>query len=129
MRHGRLIITPDGTVKEEEDLRKMQLAGFVSMIHRLFLLGKICLQSSRKARQKPNITADIRKTGNQYLEFSEQNSPYLGNPATLLDTTECQNFPSLEQANGKHTTRDDTDLGPYACRPDSSPIRGYLLSG
>ena len=44
-----------------------------------------------------------------FLEFSQQNRPCLGCPATS-DTRDRRNFPALELANGTYTTRDDTDL-------------------
>ena len=44
-----------------------------------------------------------------FLEFSQQNPPCLGCPATS-DLRDRRNFPTLELANGTYTTRDDTDL-------------------
>ena len=45
-----------------------------------------------------------------FLEFFKQNPPSLGSPATSIDMMERQNFPALEQAIGKYTTHNDTDL-------------------
>ena len=74
------------------------------------LFAKLQKKPDKKTEVKRSIMADMRKLGNLYLEFSQQNPQTLGSAATSLDMLERRNFPTLEKAITTYTTRDDTDL-------------------
>ena len=73
------------------------------------LFANLQKKPDKKTEVKRSIMADMRKLGNLYLEFSQQNHPSLGSP-TSLDMLERRNFPTLEKAIAIYTTHDDTDL-------------------
>ena len=74
------------------------------------LFAKLKKKPDKKTEVKRSIMADMRKLGNLYLEFTQQNPPSLGSPASSVDMLERRNFPTLEKAITIYTTRDDTDL-------------------
>ena len=71
------------------------------------LFAKLQKKPDKKTEVKRSIMADMRKLGNLYLEFSQQNPQTLGSPATSIDMLQSRNFPTLEKAISTYTTRDD----------------------
>ena len=74
------------------------------------LFAKLQKKPDKKTEVKRSIMADMRKLGNLYLEFSQQNPQTLGSPASSLDMLQRKNFPTLQKAIATYTTHDDTDL-------------------
>ena len=103
------------------------VGGICQNDHAILLVGeklfaKLQKKPDKKTEVNRSFMADMRKLGNLYLKFSQQNPPSLASPAASLDMLQRRNVPTLEKAIATYTTRDDTDLKAICCYFPMIPI-------